>query len=117
MNLTLAYLFRAAWLGTVLLVIVTMPAQAQDGPTMKRLAGTKTFTIGHRDASVPLSYIGSDGNVQGYSIDICLKIADAAKRRFPLLPKVVRHDGGLSWCSHIRRSGNRRLDCPPTRWT
>jgi glutamate/aspartate transport system substrate-binding protein len=54
-------------------------ATAQDGPVMKRIAETKTVTIGHRDASVPLSFLGSDGKAQGYSIDICLKIAEAAR--------------------------------------
>jgi Bacterial extracellular solute-binding proteins, family 3 len=57
---------------------------AQDGPVMKRIAETKIINIGHRDASVPLSYLGSDGKVQGYSIDICLKIADAAKEELKL---------------------------------
>ncbi|HEX2336561.1 MAG TPA: amino acid ABC transporter substrate-binding protein [Hyphomicrobiaceae bacterium] len=59
-------------------------AGAQDGPVMKRIAETKTITIGHRDASVPLSYLGPDGKAQGYSIDICLKIADAAKEELKL---------------------------------
>jgi glutamate/aspartate transport system substrate-binding protein len=59
-------------------------ACAQDGPVMKRIAETKTITIGHRDASVPLSYLGPDGKVQGYSIDICLKIVDAAKEELKL---------------------------------
>src|SRR5258706_11694789 len=59
-------------------------ASAQDGPVMKRIAETKTITIGHRDASVPLSYIGPDGKVQGYSIDICLKIAEATKEELKL---------------------------------
>src|SRR6516162_8307979 len=59
-------------------------ARAQDGPVMKRIAETKTITIGHRDASVPLSYLGPDGKAQGYSIDICLKIADAAKEELKL---------------------------------
>src|SRR5262245_66275370 len=59
-------------------------ACAQDGPVMKRIAETKTMTIGHRDASVPLSYLGPDGKVQGYSIDICLKIVDAAKEELKL---------------------------------
>ena len=59
-------------------------ASAQDGPVMKRLAETKTISIGHRDASVPLSYLGPDGKVQGYSIDICLKIVDAAKEELKL---------------------------------
>src|SRR5262245_53134232 len=59
-------------------------ASAQDGPVMKRIAETKVVTIGHRDASVPLSYLGPDGKAQGYSIDICLKIADAAKEELKL---------------------------------
>src|SRR5689334_8377001 len=66
--------------------LVTLPVAvlAQDGPVMKRIAETKTITIGHRDASVPLSYLGPDGKAQGYSIDICLKIADAAKEELKL---------------------------------
>jgi glutamate/aspartate transport system substrate-binding protein len=59
-------------------------ASAQDGPVMKRIAETKTINIGHRDASVPISYLGPDGKAQGYSIDICLKIADAAKEELKL---------------------------------
>src|SRR6516164_1485371 len=59
-------------------------ASAQDGPVMKRIAETKSITIGHRDASVPLSYLGPDGKAQGYSIDICLKIAEAAKEELKL---------------------------------
>jgi len=75
-------------LGTVVAVTVLAAlsgaATAQDGPVMKRIAETKTITIGHRDASVPLSYLGPDGKAQGYSIDICLKIADAAKEELKL---------------------------------
>ena len=71
-------------LGTVLLALAPLSALAQDGPTMKRIAETKTLTIGHRDASVPLSYVGPDGRAQGYSIDICLKIAEAAKEELKL---------------------------------
>ena len=72
-------------LAAVLLgLIVAAPAWAQDGPVMKKIAETKTFTIGHRDASVPLSFIAADGKVQGYSIDICLKIAEATKEELKL---------------------------------
>jgi glutamate/aspartate transport system substrate-binding protein len=67
-----------------ILASLASPALAQDGPVMKRIAETKTITIGHRDASVPLSYLAADGKVQGYSIDICLKIADAAKQELKL---------------------------------
>jgi glutamate/aspartate transport system substrate-binding protein len=76
--------FFAVGLGMAALVATSGITSAQDGPVMKRIAETKTVTIGHRDASVPLSYLGPDGKAQGYSIDICLKIADAAKEELKL---------------------------------
>ena len=69
---------------TAALAILPDVASAQDGPVMKRIAETKTINIGHRDASVPISYLGPDGKAQGYSIDICMKIADAAKEELKL---------------------------------
>ena len=74
----------AAAVCVIALVALSGVAAAQDGPVMKRIAETKSITIGHRDASVPLSYLGPDGKVQGYSIDICLKIVDAAKAELKL---------------------------------
>ena len=74
----------AAVVAVAALAALPGAASAQDGPVMKRIAETKTITIGHRDASVPLSYLGPDGKAQGYSIDICLKIADAAKEELKL---------------------------------
>jgi glutamate/aspartate transport system substrate-binding protein len=68
----------------IALVALSGVASAQDGPVMKRIAETKSITIGHRDASVPLSYLGPDGKAQGYSIDICLKIVEAAKAELKL---------------------------------
>src|SRR5215831_3582390 len=79
-------MLRAIAAAVIAAILVATPriATAQDGPAMKRIAETKTLTIGHRDASVPLSYLGPDGKAQGYSIDICLKIADAAKEELKL---------------------------------
>src|SRR5215470_14461555 len=74
----------AAIVAAALLAALEGAAFAQDGPVMKRIAETKSMTIGHRDASVPLSYLGPDGKAQGYSIDICLKIAEAAKEELKL---------------------------------
>jgi glutamate/aspartate transport system substrate-binding protein len=74
----------AAAFTTVALAALPDVVCAQNGPVMRRITETKTITIGHRDASVPLSYLGPDGKVQGYSIDICLKIVDAAKEELKL---------------------------------
>jgi glutamate/aspartate transport system substrate-binding protein len=50
----------AAVVAIAALAVAPGAASAQDGPVMKRIAETKTMTIGHRDASVPLSYLGPD---------------------------------------------------------
>jgi glutamate/aspartate transport system substrate-binding protein len=47
--------------------------------TLKRVKDTGAITIGVREASVPFSYIDAQKQPQGYSIDLCLKVADAVK--------------------------------------
>jgi len=54
-------------------------ADAADYGTLKKIKDSGTVVIGHREASVPFSYIGPDQKVVGYSIDICMKIVDALK--------------------------------------
>jgi glutamate/aspartate transport system substrate-binding protein len=58
------------------------PAEHVD--TLKRIHDTGTVTIGVREASVPFSYIDSQKQPQGYSIDLCLKVADAIKTELKL---------------------------------
>lgn len=53
---------------------------AQNSPILKRIKERGTINLGHREASVPFSYIGSDGKPQGYSIDLCMKFVDAIKK-------------------------------------
>ena len=47
--------------------------------TLKRIKDSGAITIGVREASVPFSYIDAQKQPQGYSIDLCLKVADAVK--------------------------------------
>ncbi|MCP5084027.1 MAG: amino acid ABC transporter substrate-binding protein [Alphaproteobacteria bacterium] len=52
---------------------------AADSPVLTRIKERGTVNMGHRESSVPFSYIGSDGKPQGYSIDLCMKFIDAIK--------------------------------------
>lgn len=47
---------------------------------LKRIKDRGVINMGHREASVPFSYIGKDGKPQGYSVDICHKIIDEIKK-------------------------------------
>ncbi|MBI3451415.1 MAG: amino acid ABC transporter substrate-binding protein [Rhodospirillales bacterium] len=60
--------------------IAAAPASAQeDSFVLKRIKERSAINIGHREASIPFSYIGSEGKPIGYSIDLCMKIVDRIK--------------------------------------
>ena len=76
-------MFRKIAIGVAALVFTTMAgasAFAQDDSfVLKRIKERGVINIGHREASIPFSYIGSDGKPIGYSMDLCLKIVDKIK--------------------------------------
>lgn len=55
-------------------------ADAGDSPTLKRIAEKGMVSIGHRETSIPFSYIGDSEKPVGYSIDICMHIVEAIKK-------------------------------------
>lgn len=57
----------------------TAQADAGDSPTLKRIEERGVISIGHRETSIPFSYIGDGNEPIGYSIDICLNIVEAIK--------------------------------------
>jgi ABC-type amino acid transport substrate-binding protein len=61
------------------------PGHAQElTGTLGKIKQTGTFTIGYRDASPPFSSVDGKNAPVGYSIDLCLRIAAAAKERLGL---------------------------------
>ena len=68
----------------------TLQAQTVDG-LVRKIRDTKTLTIGHRETSIPHSYIDNSQKVVGYSIDLCLKIADALKQELSLPDLEVKY--------------------------
>ena len=59
-------------------------AAAEQVGTLKRVRDTATLTLGVREASVPFSFIDRQKQPQGYSVDLCLKVADAIKNELKL---------------------------------
>jgi glutamate/aspartate transport system substrate-binding protein len=71
----------AAALGVA--VLVAAPAGAQEG-TLKKIKETGAISLGHRDSSVPFSYLDDKQQPIGYTMDICAKIVDAVKKELKL---------------------------------
>ncbi len=52
-----------------------------NSPVLERIKERGIINIGHREASVPFSYIGPDGEPIGYTMDICAKIVEQIEER------------------------------------
>lgn len=52
-------------------------AQGESGGTLAKIAESGEIVIGHRESSVPFSYLGDEQQPVGYSIDLCMKIVEA----------------------------------------
>jgi glutamate/aspartate transport system substrate-binding protein len=68
-----------------LAALVSFGAGAQD--TLGKIKSSGTITIGHRDASLPLSYYDDKQQPIGYAMDLCARIVDAVKAELKL-PKI-----------------------------
>lgn len=64
-------------------VLAAAPAGAQEG-TLKKIKETGAISLGHRDSSVPFSYLDDKQQPVGYAMDICAKIVDAVKKELKL---------------------------------
>jgi len=67
-------------------VALAAPALAQEG-TLKKIKEAGSITIGHRDASLPLSYYDDKQQPIGYAMDLCHRIVDAVKKELKM-PKL-----------------------------
>lgn len=55
--------------------------------TLKRIRDTGAITLGVRETSVPFSFLDAQKQPQGYSVDLCLRVAEAVKAELKL-PKL-----------------------------
>ena len=68
-----------------LLAGVSAPARTQNlEGTLKKVKETGTITIGHRDSSIPLSYLDDKLQPIGFSIELCKHVVDAVKAKLAM---------------------------------
>lgn len=67
------------------LVLAAGPATAQElTGTLKKIKETGAITIGHRESSIPFSYLDDAQRPVGYAMDLCMKVVEAVKARLGL---------------------------------
>ncbi|BCO28441.1 glutamate/aspartate import solute-binding protein [Rhodoferax lithotrophicus] len=63
-------------------------AQAQT-PVLKKIAAGGHLVLAHRESSIPFSYLNGDKKPVGYALDLCLKIAEAVRKKTSMPNMVV----------------------------
>ncbi|MDW2779283.1 amino acid ABC transporter substrate-binding protein, partial [Pseudomonas sp. BEA3.1] len=62
--------------------VIASPAMAEElTGTLKKIKESGTITLGHRDSSIPFSYLAGKPEPVGYSHDIQLAVVDALKKQ------------------------------------
>ena len=65
--------------------LVATGANAQElTGTLKKIKDTGSITVGHRESSIPFSYLDDKQQPVGYAMDLCAKIVDAVKAELKL---------------------------------
>jgi len=72
-----------ALLGVALGLALAAP-QAFAGPVLDRIKQNGKIVIAHRESSVPFSYVLPDKKPVGYAVDLCLRIAEAVRKKLDL---------------------------------
>ena len=72
------HIARLLALGLSIVIATLALAQPLTG-VLKRIKDSGEITLGHRDASVPFSYLDDKQQPVGYSMDLCLRVVDAVK--------------------------------------
>jgi len=66
------------------LLLTSATSFAAGSMVLDRIKERGSINLGHRESSVPFSFIGQDGKPQGYSIDLCMKFIDAIKKEIDM---------------------------------
>lgn len=76
---------------TALAILAAAPALAQDlTGTLRKIKDTGTITIGHRETSIPFSYLDEKQQPIGYSLDICAAVVEEVKKELGLAQLTVK---------------------------
>jgi glutamate/aspartate transport system substrate-binding protein len=73
----------------VLLIPSFLNAQ-EASPTLEKIRGSKTVTIGHRIDALPFSYVDAAKQPAGYSVDLCKRVVASIGRQIKVQPLAIK---------------------------
>ncbi len=87
--------FIALSISAIALTASHANAQALSG-TLQKIKDSGAVTIGHRESSIPFSYLDANQKPVGYMMDLCHKIADAIKTELKMPSLEIKYQAVTS---------------------
>lgn len=99
----------------LLLAAFSLPPQTAYASTLENIRKRGAIVLGHRESSVPFSYVDDSGQVHGYSHELALRIVEAVRRHLgePKLELRLQAVTPMNRIAKIR-SGDIDLECGST---
>jgi glutamate/aspartate transport system substrate-binding protein len=110
-------MLRFLWSAVLVVPLLASPiADAQElTGTLKKIKDSKTITLGHRESSIPFSYVNRVGDAIGYSIDLCNAVVDEVSKELGGIEIGVKYKKVTSETRiPAVRSGEVDLECGST---
>ena len=100
------------------LLLLMCCGQAAAADTLARIKATGQIRMGYFETSAPFSSIGPDKSPQGYSVDLCQRIAAGIQRQLGLAQlKTTWVSLGLGERIEAVRAGRIDIECGTTTWS
>ena len=102
--------------GLLATALLSVPATAQElTGTLKKIKDSGTITIGHRETSIPFSYLDDKQQPIGYSMDLCAAIVEEVKKELALPTLTVKYNPVTSQTRiPLMANGTVDLECGST---
>lgn len=75
------YLIELRWLVLLLVSGLSMTMAQAASPVLEKIAAGGHLVMAHRESSVPFSYLDVNKKPVGYAMDLCLKLAEAVRKK------------------------------------
>lgn len=86
-------MIRKSLAAVAAVALLATPAIAQElTGTLKKIKDSGTITIGHRETSIPFSYLDEKQQPIGYSMDICAAIVEEVKKELGVAQLTVKYN-------------------------
>jgi glutamate/aspartate transport system substrate-binding protein len=98
------------------IALVAAPALAQDlTGTLKKIKDSGSITLGHRETSIPFSYLDDKQQPVGYSMDLCAAIVEEVKKELQMTQLAVKFNPVTSQTRiPLMANGTIDLECGST---